>query len=169
SDAIVFMSIHTDAISAHAKGMMIYYPDASLRRSSLTKSGFPYNGFAEVRADPTIEIETDKVGSQDRSYTLAEHIMASAPAHAVAVHEQQGIRGRINRHGAYVPAVIRWNPVPAKILVEAGNCNNRDDARNLLSPKYRQHVAETLAAGIHAYYTPQSTPQSTSPNVGGQQ
>ena len=163
-DAIIFMSIHTDAISAHAKGMMIYYPDASLRNSSLTKNGSPYNGFAEVIADPTIEIETDKVGSQDRSYTLAEHIVAAAPTHDVAVHEQEAIRGRIHRGGAYVPAVIRWNPVPTKLLVEAGNCNNKEDAANLSSVAYRQQLAETLAAGIHAYYTP----QNNTPNVGGQ-
>jgi N-acetylmuramoyl-L-alanine amidase len=156
SDAIVFMSIHTDAISAHAKGMMLYYPDASLRNSSLTKKGSPYDEFAEVRADPTIEIEADKRGSQDRSYTLAERILAAAPTHAVAVHDQQAIRGRINRGGSYVPAVIRWNPVPAKLLVEAGNCNNSTDAKNLLSAAYRQQVAETLAAGIHAYYVPQN-------------
>ncbi len=160
SDAIVFMSIHTDAISAHAKGMMIYYPDASLRRSSLTKKGSPYDGFSEVTTDPTIEIEANKVGSQDSSYTLAERIVAAAPTYAVAVHNQQPIRGRINRGGAYVPAVIRWNPVPAKLLVEAGNCNNSTDAKNLLSPNYRQQVAETLAAGIHAYYVPQNTPSN---------
>ena len=74
------------------------------------------------------------------------------------------VMGSCTAGGAYVPAVIRWNPVPTKWLVEAGNCNNKEDAANLSSVAYRQQLAETLAAGIHAYYTP----QNNTPNVGGQ-
>lgn len=150
--AIVFTSFHTDAITAHAQGMMIYYPDAALRSSSLERSG-AYSRYQEVVADPTIEVEPNKRQTQDFSYSFATTFMDIAPKFGVETHSHQGIRGRIHNRGkTYVPAVLRNNPVPIKVLVEVGNCNNRRDAQRLLDSTYRQNVAEAYGAAVATYF-----------------
>jgi len=48
--------------------------------------------------------------------------------------------------------VVRNVTYPA-VLVESGFLTNGDEARHLASPAYRQQMAESLAAGIEAYFS----------------
>jgi len=48
--------------------------------------------------------------------------------------------------------VVRNVTYPA-VLVESGFLTNGDEARRLASPAYRQQMAESLAAGIEAYFS----------------
>lgn len=147
-----FASFHVDALSREAQGMMVYFPESSLRKSHLKKTGKPYTQYAEHREDSTIEIEHDKETSEAQSHYFAQLLVAAAGSHDVKVGEVP-VRGSIHRRrSTYVPAVIRWNPVPLKVLVEAGNCKNRADAVRLKSEEYRQRVAEMYADALLAYY-----------------
>ena len=48
--------------------------------------------------------------------------------------------------------VVR-NVIYPAVLVESGFLTNGDEARRLASPAYRQQMAESLAAGIEAYFS----------------
>ncbi|MFA6889172.1 MAG: N-acetylmuramoyl-L-alanine amidase [Candidatus Woesearchaeota archaeon] len=151
-DAIVYTSFHVDALSPHAQGMMVYYPEASLRNSSLRKSGKPYTRYSEFNQDPTIEIESDKERSEAQSHSLAELIITSAHSNDLGIGIVP-VRGSIHRgRQTYVPAVLRWNPVPQKVLVELANCVNRSDAQVLRDDDSRQTMAQTYVDAIVAFY-----------------
>jgi len=47
-------------------------------------------------------------------------------------------------------AVLRLAPCPA-VLIEAGYLSNNAEARQIATPKYRQLIAESIAAGIERY------------------
>lgn len=149
---IVFISVHSDALTPQAEGLMVYYPDATLRTKSLTREGGEYSKRKEVSTDPTIEIEADKYGSERASYALAEIIVQQAQEHGVVIHTPQPIRGKIRNKGTYSPAVIRYNPISTKLLLEVGNCKNTADAARMLDPKYRQKIAESYVSALEVYY-----------------
>ena len=60
------------------------------------------------------------------------------------------IRGR----RAWVPAVLRYNAVPAKILLEICNLANSEDRSLLQTRAHRQKMAEAVVRGILSYYAP---------------
>jgi N-acetylmuramoyl-L-alanine amidase len=51
-----------------------------------------------------------------------------------------------------VPAVLRYNRVPASVLIEACNLNNKSDQRALRDPVYRQQFAEAVVDGLVGYF-----------------
>ena len=59
------------------------------------------------------------------------------------------------RHDKF--AVLRLSPIPA-ILVEPGFLTNDTEARKIMTPAYRQKIAEAIAAGIQAYAAALDTP-----------
>ena len=63
----------------------------------------------------------------------------------------------------WVPAVLRYNAVPAKILVEVCNLGNREDLELIQTRAFRQQVAEALVDGILLYYG--ASPAGTQPAV----
>ena len=58
----------------------------------------------------------------------------------------------IRNRSEWVPAVLRYNSVPAKMLLEVCNLNNDLDRRLLQTRAYRQRVAGAVLAGLLAYY-----------------
>ncbi len=151
-DAIVYTSFHVDALSPHSSGMMVYYPEASLRKSHLKKSGKPYTSYHEFNHDRIIEIEHGKEQSEAQSYALAQLIITSANSDNLSTGIVP-VRGSIHRgRQTYVPAVLRWNPVPQKVLVEVGNCANKADALVLRDKDKRQQIAQAYTDALVAYY-----------------
>jgi N-acetylmuramoyl-L-alanine amidase len=57
-----------------------------------------------------------------------------------------------------VPAVLRYNAVPAKMLLEACNLANAEDRELIQTRTYRQKVAEAVVQGILRYYAPSAPP-----------
>jgi N-acetylmuramoyl-L-alanine amidase len=51
-----------------------------------------------------------------------------------------------------VPAVLRYNAVPAKILLEICNLANDEDRRLLQTRVFRDRVAEAVVDGVLAYF-----------------
>ena len=51
-----------------------------------------------------------------------------------------------------MPAVLRYNSVPAQVLLEVCNLANSDDRALIQTRAFRQQVAERIVQGIVDYY-----------------
>jgi len=72
----------------------------------------------------------------------------------VRVHRAKPIRSLIYRNPTrpFVPAVIRFNRIPTRVLIEICNLNNPNDQNLLKRPDFRQKVADAfVAAVLHTY------------------
>jgi N-acetylmuramoyl-L-alanine amidase len=63
------------------------------------------------------------------------------------------VREKIVRNRSeYVPAVLRYNAVPAKVLLEICNLANQKDRSLLQTREFRQRIAEAMVEAILRYY-----------------
>lgn len=123
----IFVSLHCNFTSdPTAKGLEIY-------RSSL-KGGI---GKIFVR-----------LGNSEQPLDRAEERLAQCLGDSVLQTVHAETRGAKTANFF----VIRNLNYPA-VLVESGFLTNSDEARRLANAAYRQHLAESLAAGIEAYYS----------------
>ncbi|NLN10109.1 MAG: hypothetical protein GX178_00680 [Acidobacteria bacterium] len=58
----------------------------------------------------------------------------------------------IRNRRAWVPAVLRYNEVPARILLEVCNLSNAEDRQLLRTQEFRQRVAAAVVAALLDYY-----------------
>ncbi len=153
-EQVLFLSIHADSLHPSIRGAMVYIPDAHLRRGSYQKSGRVYTSRREVREQPRVSFSNqERTRSQGLSRQLAEELMDAFRDRDLGIHPDQPIRQKIYRgRRPWVPAVLRYNAVPASVLVEVCNLANSEDRKLLQSREFRQHAAEAIAAGILAYY-----------------
>lgn len=156
ANKVVFLSIHADALHSSIRGAMIYVPAASLRRGTFGKNGTVYDRRSEVREKPRVSFSwTERTKSEGLSRQLAERLLQSVRRAGLAVHPEKPIRDRIirsRRSRPFVPAVVRHNEVPAKLLLEVCNLANREDRMLLQTRAFRQKMAEAVVDGILAYY-----------------
>jgi N-acetylmuramoyl-L-alanine amidase len=95
----------------------------------------------------------DRKRSEGLSRDLADHMIQSMRRHGIAIHPQKPVRDRVIRgKRAWVPAVLRFNAVPAKILIEVCNLANGADRRLIQTRSFREEVARSVVEGILAYY-----------------
>ncbi|MEJ2086131.1 MAG: N-acetylmuramoyl-L-alanine amidase [Acidobacteriota bacterium] len=151
---IVFVSIHADSLHPSLRGAMAYIPGAEYRAGSYGKSGSVYASRQEVRENPRVSYSSrERVESEGLSRDLAGHILASFGDRNLAIHPDKPIREKIIRsRRAWVPAVLRYNAVPSKVLVEVCNLANQDDRQLIQTQVFRQKVADAITDGILAYY-----------------
>jgi N-acetylmuramoyl-L-alanine amidase len=63
------------------------------------------------------------------------------------------VRDKIIRNNSeWVPAVLRYNSIPAKILLEVCNLANEQDRKLIQTRAYRQKVADAIVRGFLGYY-----------------
>ena len=153
-DKIVFVSLHADSLHYEARGTMIYIPGTYFCRGKRGKSGWTYTPHAEVREKQYIEIPyRDRVRSEGLSGELAKHLIKSLSKHRIMVHKEKPIRNHIvRRRRAYVPAVIRHNIVPTKILIEVVNLRNEADCKLVADATFRQRYANAFVDALKQYY-----------------
>ena len=151
---VIFVSIHADSLHHSLRGAMVYIPGLVGITDNYGKSGAPYTSRREVRAEPRVSFtRNERTTSRGLSRDLAEHVLASFRDSDLAIHHNGPIRDRIvRRRRVYVPAQIRFNRVPAKILLEVCNLGNEQDRRLMKTRAYRQRVAEAIVDGILSYY-----------------
>ena len=151
---VIFISIHADSLHPSLRGAMIYIPGLVGITNNYGKSGSVYHARREVRAEPRVSFtRTERTTSKGLSRDLAEHMLDSFRRHDLGVHHNNPIRDRIWRgRRVYVPAQLRFNRVPAKILLEVNNLANEQDRRLMKTRAYRQRVAEAIVEGILSYY-----------------
>ena len=156
----VFLSIHADSLPSTHRGMMAYIPAASLTRGEYGKSGGEYSKRKEVKEKPRVNFSyKERTRSEGLSLQLANHLLGSFKSKGLRIHHLKPIRDRVircRRCRPWVPAVVRYNAVPAKLLLEVCNLNNSEDRRLLQTRAFRQQVAEAIVDGILAYYGQES-------------
>ncbi len=153
-DRTVFLSLHADSLHPAVRGTMIYVPGEKFLNGSYRKSGEPYDSRREVREAPSVSFtRQEKIEAEGISRDLAEHIVASFRAADLPLHAFEPIRRNVIRGGgAWVPAILRYNRIPARVLVEVCNLNNPEDRRLLRTRAYRERVAEALVAALVQFY-----------------
>ena len=77
----------------------------------------------------------------------------------LAVQAQKPVRDRVLRgRSSWLPAVLRGNAIPAKVLVEMVNLSNADDAAVLGAAADRDRLARALVQGLFEHFGEQSPP-----------
>lgn len=168
-EKVVFLSIHADSLHPSLRGGMAYIPGASFVTGTYRKTGDIYLARAEVREQPKVtNSREDALLAEGLSRDLAEAIMTSFDEKGLKVHPFEPVRDNVIRHGKeWVPAVIRHNQVPTRMLLEVCNLGNRQDRELMKTRKYRQQLAEAVYAGLVDFYSTQDSPAVVATTAGG--
>jgi N-acetylmuramoyl-L-alanine amidase len=152
----IFLSIHADSLHQSHRGMMAYIPAASLTKGKYGKSGGEYSKRKEVREQQFVSYTwKERTRSEGLSRQFANHLLTTFRRHGLSIHQDKPIRDRIircRRCNPWVPAVVRYNAVPTKLLLEVCNLNNGKDRGLLKTRAFRQKVAVATVDAILAYY-----------------
>jgi N-acetylmuramoyl-L-alanine amidase len=153
---VVFISLHADSLHPSLRGAMAYVPEASLSGAAPANRGGEYASRKEVRdAGRYAPSRRELQRSEGLSRDLANHLIAAFRDQGLAVHPFKPVREKVIRNRRqWVPAVLRYNAVPAKILFEICNLANSEDRKLLQTRSYRHKVAEAIVHGILGYYSP---------------
>ncbi|MCP4643823.1 MAG: N-acetylmuramoyl-L-alanine amidase [bacterium] len=158
SRKMVFTSIHTDAIfNAQVRGAMIYIPGARYRRDSERPStGSKYGHMKEVKEGATFtSTASERRRDEALSRNFADTLMDQLGEHRIKRHDRSDpIRNviRKNRTTQYVPAVLRNNKIPTKVLVETANMCNGTDCKWLAEPWWREKFAEAYVSALRVHF-----------------
>jgi N-acetylmuramoyl-L-alanine amidase len=151
---VIFLSIHADSLHPSLRGAMAYIPAARLRNESYGKSGPAYAERREVQEQPIVNFpERQRVASEGLSRQLAQQVIGAIEEASLPVHPFTPVRDKIIRNSSeWVPAVLRYNAIPAKMLLEICNLANDEDRRLIQTRTYRRNMSEAIVEGILAYY-----------------
>lgn len=154
ADNVVFLSLHADSLHPSLRGAMVYIPGAQYRGGTHSQSGAVYAARREFKEQPRVSFSGRELArSEGLSRDLAGNLIDAFLADGLPVHEDRPVREKIVRSGRpWVPAVLRYNEIPAGVLLEVCNLVNPEDRKLLLTQHYRQQVAEAVVQGILAYY-----------------
>jgi N-acetylmuramoyl-L-alanine amidase len=154
-EKVIFISIHADSLHPSLRGAMAYVPGASFVTGTHRKKGDIYLTRAEVREQPTVtQSRADALVAEGLSRELAESVMESFTRRKLKVHPFEPVRDNVIRRGhEWVPAVIRHNQVPTRMLLEVCNLGNKKDRELLQTKKYRQQLAAAIHDGIADFYS----------------
>jgi N-acetylmuramoyl-L-alanine amidase len=151
---VVFLSIHADSLHPSLRGVMAYIPAADMRDGVYSKNGAVYTSRKEVQENPSVTFpRNQREESEGLSRELAKQIVAAFQTGGLPVHPFKPVRDKIIRNNSeWVPAVLRYNSIPSKILLEVCNLANDQDRKLIQTRAYRQKVSEAVVRGILAYY-----------------
>ncbi len=150
----VFLSLHADSLHPSVRGAMLYVPGERYLRDRYGKSGAAYAAYREVKEQPVVSFnKKERVASEGASTTLAEGLVAALRDGGLPVHSFSPVRTHVIRSGReWVPAVLRYNRVPNRALVEVANLGNEEDRALIVTKTFRQALAESLASGLVAFF-----------------
>jgi len=156
SDRVIFTSFHADDLDPRLRGATIYIPGARFCKGVYGKSGKPYSNFAEVRERPRVAFTArERKRSEALSLEFAETLAGALRGAGIRLLPNKPIRDHIVRRTEYVPAVLRYNAVPTKVLVECGNLENSRDRYNLGNPTFRERFARAYVDALIAFTSKQ--------------
>ena len=156
---ILFASIHCDSLfNETLRGAMVYVPGTKYRSDPSPATSAKYNNYAEVKRTPapktTLEQRRrDEALSRIFASTVLNSMRTNNPP--LKVHDAgDPIRHviRQSKNKAYLPAVLRYNVTPTKVLIEVANMTNPQDQQRLADPKWRQWFAEAFVNALRAHY-----------------
>lgn len=151
AEKVVFISIHADSLHPSLRGAMAYIPgERHVRNLTFEKSEQIYLARAEVREQRSVfHSQQEAFEAEVFSNRLAESLMSSFRREGLEVHPFDPVREHVVREKReWVPAVIRYNKIPTRVLVEVCNLANPKDRERLTTRRWRGQVAEALAEGI---------------------
>jgi N-acetylmuramoyl-L-alanine amidase len=153
-DRVLFISLHADSRHPSLSGVMVYVPGAQYRTRTYGSSAAVYNKYEEVQEKRHIKFgKSSRLRSEAVSGKYADAVIAGFKKAGLPVQPYQPMRNRIIRgKSIYVPAVLRGNAIPTKVLVEMVNLKNRDDAALLASAKKRDLVADALHRSLLSHF-----------------
>jgi N-acetylmuramoyl-L-alanine amidase len=154
-EKVIFLSIHADSLHPSLRGAMAYIPGAGYTTGTFQKKGDIYLAREEVREQPKVtHSRQDALAAEGLSRELAESVIASFEDKGLRVHPFEPVRDNVVRRGSeWVPAVIKYNEVPTRLLLEICNLGNRKDRDLVTTKKYRQQIAEAIYRGIADFYS----------------
>ncbi len=161
-EKVVFLSIHADSLHPSLRGAMAYIPAERFVTGSYRKSEEVYLARAEVREHPVVRhSEVESLAAEGLSRDLAESLIDSFESNHLKVHPFNPVRDNVVREGReWVPAIIRYNLVPTRLLLEVCNLGNRKDRALMKTRKYRQHVAQAIYEGVVNFFADRGAPRS---------
>ncbi len=155
---VIFTSVHCDALfNDSLRGTMVYVPGAQYRRD--TGSSWPpavYAKYSEVNEKRGFS-STAKERKRDEamSRNFAQSVLNALPQYRIKRHEPgDPIRNVIWRNGgkAIIPAVLRNNEIPTKVLIETANLTNDTDCKWVSQPWWRDQFADAYVAALKDYF-----------------
>jgi N-acetylmuramoyl-L-alanine amidase len=155
SEKVVFLSIHADSLHPSVRGAMVYVPGLLPLPAAYGKTESVFTSRREVRSRPSVSFSREELArSEGLSRDLAGHLVAGFRNSGLAVHPNNPVRDRIvrGRGSPWVPAVLRYNAIPAKVLLEVCNLANEQDRRLIQTRDFRERVARSVVDGLLSYY-----------------
>lgn len=150
----VFLSIHADSLHPSVRGAMVYVPGERFLRDRFGRRGAVYAPYREWREEPVVSFKKkDRVVAEGASTRLAERLLLAMREAELPVHRFSPVRTHVIRGGReWVPAVLRYNRIPNRVLVEISNLGNEEDRALTLTRTFRQSMAEALLAGLLDFF-----------------
>ena len=146
---------------------MIYVPGEQYRRGTQRCSDPDCSRYMEVREAPTVRFSrSERIASEGLSREFAADLVSSFTRSEVGLHPYQPVRDRIIRGGSeWLPAILRGNIVPAKVLIEIANLNNPADRALLQSASFRETFARAFVDALLRYYNARAPGKSSGPKL----
>ena len=162
-EKVIFLSIHADSLHPSLRGAMAYIPGAGYVTGTFRKKGDVYLARAEVREQPSVSHTREQaLRAEGLSRDFAESVVDAFERSGLKVHPFEPVRDNVIRRGhEWVPAVIRHNQVPTRMLLEVCNLGNEKDRQLIQTRKYRQQLAEAIYQGIVEFYATPREPGKT--------
>ena len=159
ADRVVFVSLHADSRHASLSGVMVYVPGAEYRTRTYGHTGADYDAYKEVKEKTHVRFsKKQRVRSEAVSRRFADSVIEAFRQHDLPVQAHQPVRHRIIRgKNRFVPAVLRGNAIPNKVLIEMLNLSNPDDAALLASRARRQQLSDALFASLFDHFGEEPT------------
>jgi len=159
-EKVVFISIHADSLHPSLRGAMAYVPAERYVTGSFRKTEQVYLARAEVREHPVVRhSEEESLEAEGLSRDLAESIIDAFDANDLKVHPFNAVRDSVVRDGReWVPAIIRYNMVPTRLLLEICNLGNAEDRALIKTKKYRHAVADAIYEGLVNFFADRDEP-----------
>ena len=150
----IFVSLHADSLHPSVRGAMVYVPGERYLRERYGKTGPAYAAYREVKEQPVVSFNRkERVASEGASTALANGIIAALREAGLPVHSFSPVRTHVIRAGReWVPAVLRYNRVPNRVLVELANLGNEEDRALMKTRAFRDSLAESLASAVVAFF-----------------
>ncbi len=150
----IFISLHADSLHPSVRGAMVYVPGERYLRERYGKTGPAYAAYREVKEQPVVSFNRkERVVSEGASTALANGIITALREAGLPVHSFSPVRTHVIRSGReWVPAVLRYNRIPNRVLVELANLGNEEDRALMKTRVFRDSLAESLASAVVAFF-----------------
>lgn len=154
-ERVIFTSIHADSLHPSIRGTMFYIPGSNYREEKWSVKGNFFLQFEEAKKLNQYSLSKKELErSEGLSSQFAKCLEKSFRKNNLKLHPYQPTRDHIVRNKkVWVPAVLRYNLIPANVLIEVCNLNNKEDAELMKDPVFRQKIANAYIEALILYYS----------------